>query len=215
MVSAGILIAFLTLSIILILVLMASAIKIIPPYETGLYLRLGRHVGVLKPGVNFVAPLVSTVVPVDMRTQSMAVTCRNVRFRDGQKVEAVSVIDYRVRDPAQAYYSVPNARYALADMMEKTARSVLARAALDEFDRNRDSLNQKLADAARKDTSGFGIDIVSAEIREAGTSPLPLDVPFNRRHTTAKGVLFFDTTDHEGPRKVKVPQAYGDARPWK
>ena len=208
-------IVLMIVAIIIVVAIMASAIKIIPPYETAIYLRLGRHVGVLKPGVNFVTPLVSNVVPMDMRTQSMAVNCRDVRFKDGQKIQAVSVIDYKVKDPAQAYLSVPNARYALADLMEKTTRSVVTLAALDEFDRNRDSLNRKLTDAAKKNSLEFGIEVIMAELREAGTSPLPVDVPFNRRHTTPKGVLFFDTTDHEGPRKAKAPQSYGAARPYK
>lgn len=211
----GIVIALLILALIVVVAIAASAIKIVPPYETGIYIRLGKHAGILKPGVNMVTPLVSTVVPVDMRTQSMTVTCRSMRFIDGQKLEGIAVIDYRIRDPAQAYYSVPNARYALADATEKTTRSVIGRAALDEFDRFRDSLNQKLTEAAKRNASDFGVEILSAEIREAGTMPLPLDVPFNRRHTTPKGVLFFDTTDHEGPHGTKKPRSYGDARPWK
>jgi regulator of protease activity HflC (stomatin/prohibitin superfamily) len=215
MAAIGALVALLVLAIVLVIALLASAIKIINPYEAGIYLRLGRLIRVLNPGVNFVTPLVSTVIPVDMRTQSVAVTCRNVRFRDGQKAELVAFSDYKVRDPEKAYSSTANMKYALADMIEKTTRAVVGRAPLDDFDRHRELLNERLMEAVKKESTDFGIEAVSAEIREAGTAPLPLDVPFSRRYTTTKGIVFVDTTDHNAPRKVKIPQTTEGSRPVK
>jgi regulator of protease activity HflC (stomatin/prohibitin superfamily) len=213
MVSTVLMVVLVIIALTLVLALMATAIKIVPPYEAGIYLRLGRYVKILNPGVNFVTPMISTIVPVDMRIQGVAVTARNTRFKDGQKAELVTFVDYKVRDPAKAFSSMANVKFALADMIEKTTRAVVGRAPLDDFDRHRELLNERLTDTARKDALAFGIDIMSSELREAGSPPLPLDVPFNRRYTTTKGIVFIDTTDHDAPRRVKVPQTSDGARP--
>lgn len=215
MVAVEVIVASFVLLIVVVLALIISGIKIIPPYERGICLLLGRYIRVLEPGFNFVTPLVSSVIRIDMRTQSIAVNCRNMRFRDGQKAELVTFIDYRVKDPAKLYSSLANVKFALADMTERTTRLVVGKTPLDEFDRRRDQLNERLTEAAKNESSTVGIEVIYAEVREAGTQPIPLDVPFNRRHTTPKGVLFFDTTDHEAPRKAKIPKSYGAARPMK
>jgi regulator of protease activity HflC (stomatin/prohibitin superfamily) len=45
--------------IVIVLAILSSALVFIKPNEQGLYFRMGRFIGVLHPGMNMTAPIVS------------------------------------------------------------------------------------------------------------------------------------------------------------
>jgi regulator of protease activity HflC (stomatin/prohibitin superfamily) len=56
--------------VIFILIIIASAIKIVREYERGVIFRLGRLVGARGPGLFFVIPIFEKMVRIDLRTPS-------------------------------------------------------------------------------------------------------------------------------------------------
>ena len=71
---------FLCIAVLLFLALMVvlSAIKIVPEYERGVVFRLGRLVGPRGPGLFFLIPIFERMVRVDTRVITMDVPAQEV-----------------------------------------------------------------------------------------------------------------------------------------
>ena len=65
-------------AIIVVLAIVYGSVKIVSPYEQGIYIRLGTFMRVLNPGINVVTPIVSQVIKMDLRTQVLDVPSQEV-----------------------------------------------------------------------------------------------------------------------------------------
>ena len=165
-VDVGTIIAFLVLAIIVVLAVMSSAIKIITPYEQGIYMRLGRYMRVLNQGVNFVTPLVNTVVRIDLRTQVLDVPRQEVITKDNSPTNVDAIIYIKVIDPKKAYLEVTNYRTATIYLAQTTLRSIIGDMPLDEILSNRQKINLHLRDVLDEATDKWGVKVEGVEIRE-------------------------------------------------
>lgn len=60
--------AFYVVPVLILLIIVAAAIKILREYERGVVFTLGRFTGVKGPGLILLIPLVQQMVRVDLRT---------------------------------------------------------------------------------------------------------------------------------------------------
>src|SRR4030042_4927173 len=100
MADAGI-IALMILVIIAAIAIMTTGIKIIRPYEQGIYMSLGRFVKLLDPGFNMVRPLINEVIKIDLRTQVMDVPRQEVITKDNSPTNVDALLSVQVTDPTQ------------------------------------------------------------------------------------------------------------------
>jgi regulator of protease activity HflC (stomatin/prohibitin superfamily) len=159
----GILFLFVIGVIILILV---SGIRIIQPYQQGLWILLGQYRGRLNPGFNWVFPLVSNVIKLDLRTQVLEIPKQEVITKDNSPTNVDAVIYIKVVDPEKAYFEVTNYRMATIALAQTTLRSVIGDMELDEVLYNRDLINSRLRDILDKATDAWGVRVEAVEIRE-------------------------------------------------
>lgn len=83
MTDTDILIIFLVFFVIIaVLLIMYSSVKVITPYEQGIYIRLGSFMRVLQPGLNIVSPVINQVIRIDLRTQVLEVPKQEVITKD-------------------------------------------------------------------------------------------------------------------------------------
>ncbi|MDY0225058.1 MAG: SPFH domain-containing protein, partial [Candidatus Methanomethylophilaceae archaeon] len=90
------------IAIIAVITVMLSGVKIVQPYEQGIYMRLGKFVRVLNQGLNFVFPLISNVVKLDLRTEVLDVPSQEVITKDNSPVNVDAIIYIKVIDPKNA-----------------------------------------------------------------------------------------------------------------
>ncbi len=159
----GIIVLFIIGVIILILV---SGIRIIQPYQQGLWILLGQYRGRLNPGFNWVIPLVSNVIKLDLRTQVLEIPKQEVITKDNSPTNVDAVIYIKVVDPEKAYFEVTNYRMATIALAQTTLRSVIGDMELDEVLYNRDLINNRLRDILDKATDAWGVRVEAVEIRE-------------------------------------------------
>ncbi len=159
----GVLLLFVIGAIILILV---SGIRIIQPYQQGLWILLGQYRGRLNPGFNWVFPLVSNVIKLDLRTQVLEIPKQEVITKDNSPTNVDAVIYIKVVDPEKAYFEVTNYRMATIALAQTTLRSVIGDMELDEVLYNRDLINSRLRDILDKATDAWGVRVEAVEIRE-------------------------------------------------
>ncbi len=151
--------------LIVVLVLLASALRVLREYERGVVFMLGRFYRVKGPGLVVLIPAIQQMVRVDLRTIVMDVPSQDVISRDNVSVKVNAVVYFRVLDPQKAIIQVANYYEATSQLAQTTLRAVLGKHELDEMLAERDKLNldiQKILDAQ---TDAWGIKVANVEIK--------------------------------------------------
>src|SRR5512138_3785266 len=108
----GTLVCFGVIVVAAIVFILISGVRIIQPWEQGLQIRLGQYKGRLDPGFNWVVPLITNVIKMDLRTQVLDIPKQEVITKDNSPTNVDAVIYIKVIDPKKAYFQVTNYRAA-------------------------------------------------------------------------------------------------------
>jgi regulator of protease activity HflC (stomatin/prohibitin superfamily) len=151
--------------LILIVVILASAVRIFREYERGVVFTLGRYSGVRGPGLVLLVPLVQQLVRVDLRTRVLDVPSQDVITRDNVSVKVNAVLYFRVVDADKAVIQVENFMAATSQLAQTTLRSVLGKHELDTLLAERDRLNRDVQEIVDTQTDAWGIKVALVEIK--------------------------------------------------
>ena len=109
--------------IIFVIILAASAIKILKEYERGVIFRLGRLIGAKGPGIIFIIPGVDKLMRISLRLVTLDIPPQDVITRDNISIKVNAVVYFRVLDPNKAVVEVENYLYATSQLAQTTLRS--------------------------------------------------------------------------------------------
>jgi regulator of protease activity HflC (stomatin/prohibitin superfamily) len=151
--------------IVIILLILASAIKILREYERGVVFTLGRFWGVKGPGLIIIIPGIQQFVRVDLRTRVLDVPPQDVISRDNVSVRVNAVIYYRVIDAERAVIQVEEFEAATSQLAQTTLRSVVGQHDLDEMLAEREKINNKIQDILDHQTDAWGIKVSNVELK--------------------------------------------------
>jgi regulator of protease activity HflC (stomatin/prohibitin superfamily) len=151
--------------VIIVVVLLLSALKVIPEYERGVVFFLGRFQSVYGPGLRLVIPVVQRMVRVDLRIIVMDVPSQDVISRDNVTVKVNAVLYFRVVDPERAIINVENYYAATSQLAQTTLRAVLGKHELDEMLAERDKLNADIQSTVDQRTDAWGIKVTNVEMK--------------------------------------------------
>jgi regulator of protease activity HflC (stomatin/prohibitin superfamily) len=165
MVATSVIVVSVIVSALLVF-LLSSAVRIVAPYETGLYMFLGKYRGKLHAGLNLVIPFGSRVVRLDLRTQTIDVPRQEVITKDNSPTNVDAIVYLRVVNPEDAYFKVQDYRDATISLAQTNLRSLIGEMDLDDVFSSRERINQKLRDSLDHQTDAWGVKIESVEIRE-------------------------------------------------
>ncbi len=185
--------------IIFLIILGASAIKILREYERGVIFRLGRLIGAKGPGIFFIIPGVDKMLRISLRTVTLDVPTQDVITRDNVSIKVNAVIYFRVIDPNRAVVEVENYLYATSQLAQTTLRSVVGQVELDELLAHRDKINMQLQDILDKHTDPWGIKVSLVETKQ-------VDLPEEMRRAIAR------QAEAERERRAKIIHAEGEAQ---
>ena len=183
--------------IIFLLILAASAIKILREYERGVIFRLGRLIGAKGPGIIFIIPGVDKLLRISLRTVTLDIPPQDVITRDNISIKVNAVVYFRVIDPNRAVVEVENYLYATQQLAQTTLRSVVGQADLDELLSQRDKINITLQDILDKHTEPWGIKVSLVETKQ-------VDLPEEMRRAIAR------QAEAERERRAKIIHAEGE-----
>jgi len=188
---------FYILAIVLIVLFLASAIKILKEYERGVIFRLGRVIKTKGPGLIILIPIVDKMVKVSLRLVAMDVPPQDVITRDNVSVKVNAVIYFRVMDPTNATIEVENYLFATSQLAQTTLRSVCGQVELDELLAEREKINTRLQGILDKHTDPWGIKVTTVEVKH-------IDLPQEMQRAMAK------QAEAERERRAKVINAEGE-----
>jgi len=183
--------------IVFIVILAASAIKILREYERGVIFRLGRLIGAKGPGIFFIIPGVDKMLRISLRTVTLDIPPQDVITRDNVSIKVNAVVYFRVIDPNRAVVEVENYLYATSQLAQTTLRSVVGQMELDELLAQREKINIQLQDILDKHTEPWGIKVSLVETKQ-------VDLPEEMRRAIAR------QAEAERERRAKVIHAEGE-----
>jgi regulator of protease activity HflC (stomatin/prohibitin superfamily) len=189
--------------LILILVIAASALRILNEYERGVIFRLGRVRTVggkpepKGPGLIFLIPVVDKLVKVSLRTVTMDVPPQDVITRDNISLKVNAVIYFRVMEPIKAIIEIENYLYGTSQLSQTTLRSVCGQVELDDILYQRDKINMQIQEILDKHTEPWGVKVTAVEVKA-------IDLPDEMRRAMAK------QAEAERERRSKVIRAEGE-----
>jgi regulator of protease activity HflC (stomatin/prohibitin superfamily) len=185
--------------IIFLLILAASAIKVLREYERGVIFRLGRLIGAKGPGLIFIIPGVDKLLRVSLRTVALEIPPQEVITRDNISITVNAVVYFRVIDPNKAVVEIENYLYATSQLAQTTLRSIIGQSQLDELLSERDKINVKLQDVLDKQTDPWGIKVSLVETKQ-------VDLDKEMQRAIAR------QAEAERERRAKVIHAEGEAQ---
>jgi regulator of protease activity HflC (stomatin/prohibitin superfamily) len=146
--------------------LLFASVKVLPEYQRGVVLTLGRYTGTKGPGLVILIPIAQRMTRVDLRVNVMDVPPQDVISRDNVSVRVNAVVYFRVVEPDKAVLQVAQYYLATSQLAQTRLRSVLGQHELDEILTKRDSLNQMLQQILDEATDPWGIKITNVEIKD-------------------------------------------------
>ena len=158
-------IEILVVPLFLLIIVLASSLRIVKEFERGVIYTLGRYSGSRGPGLQIVIPVLQNMVIVDMRVRTEDVPPQDVISRDNVSVKVSAVVYYKVIEPAHAINRVEDFRIATSQLGQTTLRSVLGKHELDEMLSNREQLNTDVQAILDAQTEGWGIKVTNVEIK--------------------------------------------------
>lgn len=183
--------------VVLVVLFLASALRILNEYERAVVFRLGRVIKAKGPGLIILIPIVDKMVKVSLRLIAMDVDPQDVITRDNVSVKVNAVIYFRVIDPTKAIVEVENYGYAMSQLAQTTLRSTCGGAELDELLAEREKVNAQLQEILDSQTDPWGIKVSAVELKH-------IDLPSEMQRAMAR------QAEAERERRAKVINAEGE-----
>ena len=143
-----------------------GSVRVINQGYAGLVERLGRYERTLEPGLNFVVPLLDTVIVETTREQLLDTAPQSALTRDNVTITVGAVLYWKILDAEKAYYEIENLEEALQSLVLTTLRSEIGQMDLRETISSRNKINQALLDELDKATETWGVKVIRVEVQE-------------------------------------------------
>ena len=155
--------------VILILagIFIVQSIKVVPQQNAWVVERLGKYLGTLTPGLNFLIPFVDRVaykhslkeIPLDVPSQ-VCIT------RDNTQLQVDGILYYQVTDAMRASYGSSNYIVAVTQLAQTSLRSVIGKLELDKTFEERNIINAQVVAAIDEAALNWGVKVLRYEIKD-------------------------------------------------
>jgi regulator of protease activity HflC (stomatin/prohibitin superfamily) len=143
-----------------------GSVKIINQGNEGLVERFGQYRRTLKPGLNFVIPVVDTVLVESTREQLLDIEPQSAITRDNVSLTVDAVMYWKILDIQKAYYAIADLEEALENLVVTTLRSEIGKMDLRETVSSRVAINKALLQQLDEATETWGVKVIRVEVQE-------------------------------------------------
>jgi len=151
---------------LVVIVILALAVKIVRQYERAVIFRLGKLLGEKGPGIFVIIPLMDRLVKMDLRIRELDVPSQTVVSKDNVSFDVDAVVYYKVTDACKAVVEVEDYAAATSLLAQTTLRDVLGQNELDTILSARDELNKKVQEILDITTNPWGMQVVMVTMRD-------------------------------------------------
>ena len=173
---------------VVVIVFVASGIKIIPQSQTAIIERLGRYDRTLQSGLNIIIPFIErpraiysratvsaggrryavirTTTMIDLREQVYDFPKQSVITKDNVVTQINALLYFQIMDPMKAVYEIENLPDAIEKLTQTTLRNVVGGMELDQSLTSRDIINSKLRTVLDEATNKWGVKVTRVELQD-------------------------------------------------
>ena len=194
--------------VIFALIIIGSAVRIVPEYQRLVVLRLGRALGAKGPGLIILIPIVDRGIKVDLREIFFDVEPQAAITKDNAAISVDFYIYMKVVEPMASVIQVQNFYGASRGIAVTSLRAVVGEMLLDEVLAKREQINEALRVKLDDVTNRWGIKVTAVEIREV-IPPRDIQDAMSRQMSAERDRRAV-VTEAEGKREAQVTIAEGE-----
>jgi regulator of protease activity HflC (stomatin/prohibitin superfamily) len=148
-------------------IFIVQSVKVVPQQNAWVVERLGKYLGTLTPGLNFLIPFVDRVaykhslkeIPLDVPSQ-VCIT------RDNTQLQVDGILYFQVTDAMRASYGSSNYIVAVTQLAQTSLRSVIGKLELDKTFEERNIINAQIVAAIDEAALNWGVKVLRYEIKD-------------------------------------------------
>ena len=149
-----------------IIFIVLISIRQINQYENGVKFRLGKYIGIMKPGWRLIWPIFFFYKKVDLRVKAVDVPNQEAITRDNISVSVNAVIYYKVQEANKAILEVEDFYYAISQLAQTTMRNAVGQVDLDQLLSQRDRVSENIRSIIDKASDPWGIKVNNVELKD-------------------------------------------------
>ena len=147
--------------------LLYQMVRIVPQGDEWVVERLGKFHSILKPGLNFLIPVLDQVqVKLNTKELIQQMKAQEVITKDNAVVIISAVVFYKISDPAKAVYSIDDFELAVANMAATTLRSVIGNMELDASLSGREAIKASVSEKISDHLEQWGLSLTAVEVQD-------------------------------------------------
>ena len=152
--------------IIILLLILASCLKIVPQAHAYVIERLGAYQGTWSVGFHIKMPIIDKVAKkVILKEQVVDFAPQPVITKDNVTMRIDTVVFYQITDPKLYCYGVQNPIMAIENLTATTLRNIIGDLELDETLTSRETINTKMRATLDVATDPWGIKVNRVELK--------------------------------------------------
>ena len=151
---------------IIIVVILASCIKVVPQAKAVVLERLGAYQATWSVGIHFKLPIIDRVAKmVVLKEQVVDFAPQPVITKDNVTMRIDTVVFYQITDPKLYAYGVENPIMAIENLTATTLRNIIGDLELDQTLTSREIINTKMRVQLDSATDPWGIKVNRVELK--------------------------------------------------
>ena len=212
-------VVLLVLFVILVIIL-ASCIKIVPQAYAYVVERLGAYQGTWSVGLHIKMPLIDKVAKkINLKEQVVDFAPQPVITKDNVTMRIDTVVFFQITDPKLFAYGVENPIMAIENLTATTLRNIIGDLELDQTLTSRETINTKMRSSLDEATDPWGIKvnrvelkniIPPAEIQNAMEKQMKAERERREAVTRAEGEKKASILSAEGEKESAILRAQAD-----
>jgi regulator of protease activity HflC (stomatin/prohibitin superfamily) len=191
-------VAVVAVVVLLAVIGVPMSLRVVQQYEEGVLFRLCRVIGVKKPGLHAIVPLIDVLRRVSMRIVTMPIQSQGIITRDNVSVDVSAVAYYRVVDATKSVVAIENVRSAIDQIAQTTLRKVVGQHTLDETLAETDRINVNIREILDVATEDWGVVVTLVELKD-------IQLPDSMKRAMAR------QAEAEREKRAKIIAAEGES----
>ena len=152
--------------LVLVLLIVASCIKIVPQAHAVVVERLGGYLDTWSVGLHFKVPFIDRIAKrVNLKEQVVDFPPQPVITKDNVTMQIDTVVYFQITDPKLFAYGVENPIMAIENLTATTLRNIIGDLELDETLTSRETINTKMRASLDVATDPWGIKVNRVELK--------------------------------------------------
>jgi regulator of protease activity HflC (stomatin/prohibitin superfamily) len=174
------------------------SIRVVQQYEMGVHFRLGKVIGLRRPGLRPIVPVIDLLRRVSLRIVTMPIQSQGIITRDNVSIDVSAVAYFKVVDAVKSVIAIENVGAAINQIAQTTLRKVVGQHTLDETLAETDRINLSIREILDVATSDWGVLVTLVELKD-------IQLPDSMKRAMAR------QAEAEREKRAKIIAAEGEA----